>query len=566
MLATELQYIQLRDFSAGIQTNPCQTHPSLIPAPPGTANPLNTFRCRALPFGGLGPLPSLHHSISIAGPGISTPDGMFHITSFHITNPIVQDVVPVVYTSSFYYPFDPDNEAIDPFYFLVAVDYTENVAGNFRRRTILYRIDPVENSLVLLHNQLSATNGALDIYAGSSLASMRSVGDTSVGGARVATDTGSPVIVYGYQTFFPGECEDLVMYPNPSTAATEKTDATLQIIATISNRVIAHQTRVLTAVRNAYSFGVAESIQDGATFSFTKPNEIDNELSGATYFEGANSVGAWGSMTASDLFIVSTREGGLLIQGDLNAATVRKLPSVTPTYGIETNGAATPIGFAYGTNHQGVHVWQGGSGSIPISPNLPGDFFFSPSLAKSPISKGQFAHWGEWLLTPYNWAYHYDTKSWWRIEDPTVVDIAYWFASPFGKSAYGCTGQYSSAVGNHPIIHAFAVDNLAPTYKWQSQIITVDSINRLTRIRELNLLADGPGTITITITTLSGTSTPVTFTLNNSGPELQSSSEIALDVSGGMVVTIEADSGSTAPAPLMLDLSIGHASQSRVVA
>ena len=54
--------------------------------------------------------------------------------------------------------------------------------------------------------------------------------------------------------------------------------------------------------------------------------------------------GAWGSISASELFLVRHSGGGYVISGDLNSPTVTRLPGVTSTNGIVQVAGQTPIG------------------------------------------------------------------------------------------------------------------------------------------------------------------------------------------------------------------------------
>lgn len=483
----------------------------------------------------------------------------YHITAFHVVGPIVDDLSPAAWVQVYNRAFDPTDSSEHNVYLMWATDYeVSDGASGWLRRLRWHRydlIDLVDTELVSID---AAVTTAVDLYAASEFISTRSIGDDTDGGSRAATDIGHPVVVWTYHPFRPDTVNDVYMFPNPTTVATDITDTPLNT-SLYAGRLVAHQSRVVSTTRQAWGFGDVDAIQDCGWLSWSKPNDSNQEAI-ANYFEGPYSVGAWASMTASDLIIISTFNGAILIQGDLNAPTVRHLPSVTPTYGIETSGAVTPVGFVYGTNRHGVHLWAGGSGSQCLSPHLPGDFFFSPSLTLSPVYKGQFAHWGEWIMAPYNWAFHIETESWWRIDDPAELDIAFWFPSPCGTQLYGAPGSFPAAPNNpYDVAHSYAPDHLASSYRWESQVIIPESINRLVSIREVTLLADGPGTITVTITGLNDTSaTPLVFTLSDTGPQLEMKREIALDAAG-IVVRIDADSESDdLPAPLVLELSIGY--------
>ena len=52
--------------------------------------------------------------------------------------------------------------------------------------------------------------------------------------------------------------------------------------------------------------------------------------------------GAWGSISASELFLVKNRQGGVVIQGDLNSPTVTSRCPASPSYGVMSRGGSRP--------------------------------------------------------------------------------------------------------------------------------------------------------------------------------------------------------------------------------
>src|SRR4051794_10138053 len=97
----QLQWTRFTDFSPGIwQKKGIWGTTGNVPAPPGAATTNNTYRCRSLPGGGLGPMPRKIRDFSMTGTG---PDRLYVVTGFCINGPLYSSTV-----APFIPPYGPD--------------------------------------------------------------------------------------------------------------------------------------------------------------------------------------------------------------------------------------------------------------------------------------------------------------------------------------------------------------------------------------------------------------------------------------------------------------------------
>lgn len=222
-------------------------------------------------------------------------------------------------------------------------------------------------------------------------------------------------------------------------------------------------------------------------------------------------IEVFGVVAADQILVVKSRGGGVLITGDLDFPTVRRMPYIKSTGGAMHKGVSTSVGFIYGTV-DGIYAWQGGDTSTCISPQLDG-FFWNHLRAWSNYvgggveyagSRGRFGVCGRLVCVPNNFAYDMDNGGWWRLpfigtEEPYNVyeagDGGEMYAFPWRLTAtqnvvcqrYDWNGAFSD------------------TYSWQSQPL-VETRGRTQSFQEVRLIVSATGgstgTITVTLTGL----------------------------------------------------------------
>jgi hypothetical protein len=293
--------------------------------------------------------------------------------------------------------------------------------------------------------------------------------------------------------------------------------------------LVGHQGRVVIFPLTLSSFGTGGEVYvNNEAFYWTEVNDArtrDDSLSGffniIAGYENPSGYGAFSSRTADTLLLVKGRGGGLFIRGDLNDYTVTSLPDMRST-GLSMNpGTSAPIGFVYPVDGGGVWRWSGGDTSEHLTPHMTADFWrpgasypgpgqrsIGPAKGSDP-ARPQFdmaygqrftscAQWNEWVLFPDWWILDTDTNSWWRLEDISSVDsIHHWSVDWRGRNAYGTPSGFTQP--SDPVLYELDAISLRDNYKWGSHPLSW-TIDRTADARELILVAQGSGTVTVSVT------------------------------------------------------------------
>lgn len=479
---TPSNIISLDDFSAGIVqrvNSPSATDNS--PAPLGSASINNTYGCISLPGGGLGALPKSSSTLAFTDRLTSNLAGgtTARTTGFCLFGPI--------YATSDTPRFFPQITSATPFE--IHLGYAYESGGN---QTNVWRKYPYysnDNSVALNSETSTATGSFAPTYF--TVSSMNHDAPESFG---------YPVVVGSWvQNRTPSESDDWTyIYPDPTDATTAATDTPYNLGASISSQgiVLSHQSRIVVLGRSMALHGAnnAHFVQNERVY-WTTANDYEIEVAAASQFglESPYGYGAWGSLTSSDLLLIKHDGGGYLIQGDLNTPIVRRFPSIQGTMGIETIGAASPVGFVYGVKNDGIYTWQGGDASLLLSPQMEDGFWHSVQ----PIYGfgGQFKTWGDLILCPNNYVFDIKTNAWWRIESPSTRVYHCWQIDPFNNVAYGLRTTFTDSSGVYAA--GFSPNTPASIFSWQSQPFGLAERRRF-RIREVLLTVQGEGSITTT--------------------------------------------------------------------
>lgn len=315
---------------------------------------------------------------------------------------------------------------------------------------------------------------------------------------------------------FPGVWQTC-LYPDPTAPTGFGTYALINSTGG-PGEVFCHQNRVVTLQAFPTNYTSASVFQgDNEKFLYTDPpNGL--VLGGAEIFvqEDPTGYGAWGSISASELFLVKSRLGGVLIAGDLNAPTVTVLPGVMPTYGLMSRAAATPAGLVYAVNNRGLWAWNGGNVSQKISNALLDDFFVNYQLINTPIERGptvDICRWGDWIVTTNNWVYDTNTGGWWQLNFGNQGVGHQWFVpSSDGMTLYACPGVPSTTVG----LECYSRSSPSQSYVWESYPIRLqsDTKNKGLLMREVVVRAQGNGSVTVTLQGPGGVNTAATTSPN----------------------------------------------------
>lgn len=539
-----VQLLTFSDFSPGIvQRINTLGAVANSPSPIGAASITNTYRCIALPGGGLGPLPKNTTTLSFTDRSTSNlPAGVTAAaTGFLLYGPLYKETggggqFPTL-TST---PFE------------IHLGY-EYVSGGSQVQTWRkYPYYSSDNSVVINTESNTPTTPFGPTYF-----TLTSMADAA------PTTQGYPVIVGCWnQVRDPDEGDNYCyIYPDPTDVTTIVTDTPLSL-GTAAGIVFSHQSRLVFLIRGRIFHGAnggVAPVNEG--IRWTLPNESTVETVGTAQvgLEAPYGYGAWGSLTSSDLLLIKNHGGAYLIQGDLNNPIVRRFPSVMGTNGVEVIGAATSVGFVYGVKNDGVYAWQGGDASLLLSPQLE-DGFWQATTSTYRFA-GQFASWGDLILCPNNFIYDTKSNSWWRIEDTSTRLYYCWQIDPMNNIAYGLRPTFSDVSG----VYAGGYDSGTPAvnFSWQSQPFNVYG-RRRTLIRCAYITVQGSGTVTLTLTSDEGAGSaetqPNAYNVSTSGPTRV---KLPCRVYGSeFTLRIVSDGGATAaPIVYTVDLEVEEASQ-----
>lgn len=542
------QLLTFSDFSPGIvqRTNVVGAVAN-SPSPVGAASITNTYRCIALPGGGLGPMPKNTSTLSFTDLSTTAlPAGVTAAaTGFQIFGPMFKDANSP--------RFFPNITSTTPFELHLGYEYV--TGGNQEQRWRKYPYYSGDNSVAINSETSTVTNIFGPTYF---VNSAMNHPDPTVPGYSVVVGTWNQVRI-------PQEGDDyLLVYPDPTTNVTAVTDTPYDMGIAIGSLgpIIAHQNRIIVLGRAMAIHGANSGFSPHNELLFwTNPNDYTfvSATQSAFAYDVPGGYGAWGSLTSSDLLLIKHQGGAFLIQGDVNNPIIRRFPSVMGTHGVEVLGASTAVGYVYGVNNDGVYAWQGGDASVLLSPQLEDGFWQATNSTY--LFEGQFASWGDLVLCPNNFVFDTKSNSWWRIEDTATRLYYCWQVDPWTNKAYGLRPTFSDTSP----VYAGSYDSNTPAsnFSWQSQPFSVFG-RRRTLIRNIFLTAQGSGTVTITFTSNEGAgsviSSPNVPTLSTLGPTRV---KLPCNILGSDFVMRVVSDGGVGAAPIIytVDLEVEEASQ-----
>lgn len=480
----DLQFITIDDFRPGIQHRTFGVGDS-TKSPPGAADPTATFRCRALPWGGLGPLPKLVQTKTADLPEADVADGRCRIVGMHVTGPMQSD------------DFQSTVLGVDNVELHVALEYHEDVGTDHHFIWQRYQIWRTTENITNIYSTVVGHPGSYAVwYRPASFIDARLH-------ATLATALGDLFVVCGWR---PDDMDSTSnvwrIYPDPDVPAADGTQEILQVNE--SSILVQHQGRIISIDSHVFNHGGAGYwiVNDQLVYTQVNLPTVEEDPPGtvvgvAVFTQGpVSGYGAACSASAQELLLVKHRGGATTVSGDIDDPTVFSLPGVMSTRGALTYGVWTPLGFVYGVNNGGIHAWGGGDTSEKLSSQLE-DNFWQMRPADWTDFDGKFDLSGELLLCPNNWVMDITDKSWWRIEDPDEYQIFQWAASPQSAQFFGTPVDF---IEDGPIYYRFDGEQLVSDYIWQSQYLAA-TIDRVVDIREIRLRAMSPnGVSEVTVT------------------------------------------------------------------
>lgn len=528
MTTSNREWIQINDFSKGIRQTVRVPTVNSSPQELGAADAKETYRCIALPRGGLAPLPKRTNLYSVGEIYniADTLDGEYIISGIHAGAPLRGDY-PDFHIAMMYGIITGDNIGVEwlrirDIHGTPAQDniYTSSYSGDDGRRWGAWFADgtahPTDATLIgeaataLGWRTKNVTGAPADAFWGV----MPNPGAPTVDGA-------TPVGV-GFNTYHPGP-------------------------------MLQHQGRFLAFDMEDMDKGASADVKTNDLLVYTAVNLLSvSTISANLFAQGTLSgVGAAGSVSAGELLIVRHNGGGMIISGDLDNPTVLSMPGVMSTHGAYVQGVFSPLGFIYVVKDGGAYSWTGGGASEKLSMDLDDNFWYMTPATWDNFD-GKLALWGDWVLFPNNWLLDTLTGSWWRMEDADNLQIFQWTTSPLDGTVYGSPLTCTEATTT---VYSWSLTEQATSFRWRSNVL-FPTVDRYVNVREVTIRAVGPAnsTVTITVSAEDGSSQAETFTLDSATvPKLY---RRPTKLTGSCLkVQIDSDGGANA-APVVFEVNL----------
>jgi hypothetical protein len=495
-----LNPIVFKNFAPGIADNPSVNYP------PETATRANTWRCIANRTGALVPLPRRQAPFSLPHDAASSTTQIAVVGLFLPPIGLLPSSGGAAFTPNTF----PEHELFVG---------TERLEGGTRTHKLFrYRRyeAPLGTGFDTIKNIATADTSTVFRPSGMGFCTIRS-------NRADSTQPGCPVVIalWGtgqtnmYLTEFPDDQNQASLTPYDIFANN-------QFILGLA----AHQGRVVTQLATVYNHGPGTVTFMGENLFWSRVNDVTTAQWGRLFNsvlnptpqvfvpENPSGFAFLTAMSANELFAVKGGHGGMYVTGDLDDPTVVSLPMVTGAELVHTP-AVNSIGVTYGNRNSGMWTWTHGDNSQLISPNMNPTFWVVTPTTDLDDFGGicyQLASSDDWILTPNNFLFDTVGKGWWRLEDPGVAQFR--FMASNWHFIYAAESYYTN-VKDSPI-HAFKRESPSRTFTWQSHPIW-QSVADIVNVNTIELIAEGQGTVTLTLTALGGDTNSIEVTLADCG-------------------------------------------------
>jgi hypothetical protein len=551
------QYLTINDFSPGIYDRGLYSGSQGRPAPIGAAQGNGaTFGCLCLPKGGLGPGPKKVTTFAVPDPDAGN----------YASGPIyvgMGNLGPVIVSPTSQYP--------DEIFLGIEWITTNTGVRRFRQYRLRLFDSPYGNDNLL--DVTTTSTSATAQFWGQTWTSSRMATTSGASPSTNFTDPGQAVYVTEWSEVGLGGVKYINTYPNPRTPSTNVMTSTLLQGSTAPatsrpGQIIGHQNRIvlLEDINNVHPSTNSGAIPTNEQISFTDPANSNTPIGTQKQVfvaEYPNGYGAWGSISAGELFLVKNQGGGVVVSGDIASPTVTRLPGVVSTGAANAyyKAASTPKGLFYLTTQQGAWVWRGSDTAQKISEQLDDNFAVTPNSAAINNVRGQLSEWADWVVFPNNWLYDTQTDSWWNLNDRSIANGRYDFyvRSFSARYMYAISAQPASA--STGVVDVY--DRLTPanTYTWKSQPIVLPG-ERLFDVREVHIVAQGNGTVAVTVSadgTTGASSSTTTFSpTSTTAPVKMRDNLSALGESTVIVTIVSTGQAADVAAPVVYEVTLGY--------
>lgn len=494
----QFQWAELTDFSPGIYsnnnlgggTNVTSTNLAM-------AQTADTWGCRSLPTGGLGPLPRRKFSLTLATPPNGATVTTYQICGMNTWGFLLS--TPLAVNSD----YRDEVHMVLTYATAGGGGTNDNHAVWLRER--LYDLPSPTTETIATDTDTGAADAVGYLYA--HLLKTRMLPATP-------DLAGVPVMVCVWSS----DDQQLhinQVFPDPASPALTGT-IDLGTAAAVYRHAVGHQGRVVVGEYHAYQHGVTTFISTDENIEWTETNSNVLVTTDFAAFvpEVDQTITDWCSMSANQLVVIKRIGGGYVLQGDLSDVTVVRLPNLKSSDGTAVvKGTNTPIGFIYSAGDSGLYLWNGGDASEPISNQLDGQTFTDITGVDRSGLVGQIERWGDLVVAPNGWVMDLETRNWWRLESedqPDALDnpIVHWSATSYQGQIIGSPQHFTTG---EDCIHIYEMSDLAYTYSWRSQPLWA-SQDRVIQVREAIVAIEGLGTVTLTVIDEDGNTSSHTFT------------------------------------------------------
>lgn len=483
----DLQWLEFTDFSGGIFSNNNLSGGLEVTATnPAMAQPTNTYRCRALPTGGLGPLPRMKEAFELTQPPTNSQDDSYIINGLGTWGQAIGTTNATT----------DGNHRIEVHLLLSwTVAGTPVTRYGAWTREHIYDTTPSTETIAFDTNADAGPGVMLYQYAYFLKTRMNPIADVA--------DPGELVMVCVYTP----PSQDVFLNKVQPDPATPTATGTAQLIAgdaEIYRKAVAHQGRVVVGKFAIYGRGDDTTNSSNENFVYTEVNNYTTTLTEPQVYvpEIDQNISDLASMTANQLIVVKDFGGGYMVQGDLDDPTVVRLPNLMSPDGTATvHGTQTPRGWVYSAGDRGLYIWNGGDQSEPLSSQVDAREFTGNGVETAGHA-GSCDRWLDLLLVPQLWVCDLESRGWWRLDDPDDYPTPMTF---FSTSKY--RGQMISARqefqpletdGNEVAFYLWEYGDLAYTYSWQSHPLWV-SRDQYLNTRAGVVALQGYGEVTVTL-------------------------------------------------------------------
>lgn len=394
---------------------------------------------------------------------------------------------------------------------------------------------------------------------------------------------GFPIFCWEYTSGEPyqdGAIAHYDVYPDPNAL---NSDNYYQETYTVNNansvyggQILAHTGRILRLCENKTDHGLNVDFETNELVRYTDPpgNVIlsNNFTDSVLDPQIPGGYGSWGSLSYGELLLIKRVGGAILVEGDVYAPQITRLPGVADVGNLTNVACATPAGLIYCCQDDGAYIWTGGSTSQKIS-TISDRFAIPPVLMANGV-KTNLTLWNNWVIFSNGWMFDTVMNGWWQLDVSQALpeqDGLQWAAAGKGspRYLYVVPGDLTNFGDNKTVtVGTYDLETPSNEYTWKSQPMAV-SYGHSIDIREICLTVSNISndtTVEVTFQTINGDDTgtfpgPERFQITTGGANVPGPIRLRKPIGvigDSVMLTIHAITISPSPAPTLNCIEIGY--------